>query len=186
MTKIVFIRHGEPDYTHVYARKFIGHGLDLGPLTPNGVEQARSAATDHRLSGAQLIVSSPYTRAMETAAIISRIVNLDIKVEVDLHEWLPDLTFRDSTEKESHRAHIQLRSSRGICPPDFTPPFEDLETIFNRVKNCLVKYLRYEKIIVVCHAKVMRQFAEDPVIPYCGIREVEFHRDFLWPGFRDF
>lgn len=39
-------------------------------------------------------VSSPYTRALQTAAIISQKTNIDITVEMDLHEWMPDLTFQ--------------------------------------------------------------------------------------------
>lgn len=57
MTKLILIRHGEPDYTFVTDRKFKGHGIDLAQLTPKGIEQAKSVAKDSRLDNAKLIVS---------------------------------------------------------------------------------------------------------------------------------
>ena len=30
---------------------------------------------------------------MQTAAIISKYRNIDVEVELDLHEWFPDLTY---------------------------------------------------------------------------------------------
>jgi len=50
-------------------------------------EQAEAAARSGLLDGAQLIVSSPYTRCMQTAAIISRLRNLPLTVDIDLHEF---------------------------------------------------------------------------------------------------
>ncbi len=50
------------------------------------VRHGEATAIDERLKSAQLIVASPYTRALETAAIISRETGLKIRVEVDLHE----------------------------------------------------------------------------------------------------
>lgn len=46
MTKLIFVRHGEPDYSKVSERKYIGHGKDLADLTSLGKEQARKAARD--------------------------------------------------------------------------------------------------------------------------------------------
>ncbi|MBE5961789.1 MAG: histidine phosphatase family protein [Lachnospiraceae bacterium] len=91
MLKIVFMRHSEPDYSFVEERKFIRHGLDLAQLSENGIQIAERASWDSRLDDAEIIVSSSYTRALQTAAIISKNRNLDIKIEVDLHEWIPDL-----------------------------------------------------------------------------------------------
>ena len=40
-----------------------------------------------RLEGVEIIISSPYTRAMQSATIISKNRKLDIRVEIGLHEW---------------------------------------------------------------------------------------------------
>ena len=92
MMDLLLVRHGEPDYSDIDERGYIGHGRDLAKLTEKGVRQAERAAEDTRLQGAELILSSPYTRALQTASIISRITQIPLTVETDLHEWMPDLS----------------------------------------------------------------------------------------------
>ena len=55
---------------------------------------------DERLKGAKVIVSSPYTRALQTAAIISKETGLNIEVDMNLREWQPDLTYRYKSKDE--------------------------------------------------------------------------------------
>ena len=62
--EIIFIRHGEPDKAEVDRRGVIGLGRELAPLTGVGIRQAGEAAENPLLEGSQLIVSSPYTRAL--------------------------------------------------------------------------------------------------------------------------
>ncbi len=80
--KIVFIRHGESDETEVDRIGFIGQGRDLVPLTDLSIKQAEGVSLSPLLKDSQVIVSSPYTRALQPAAIISKSTGLDIKVEV--------------------------------------------------------------------------------------------------------
>ena len=94
MALFYLIRHGKPDYTSVDKRGFPAFGRDLAPLSEGAKQQISMMAKDERLQGASFIVSSPYTRALQTAAIISKETGIEIQVEVDLHEWLPDLSFR--------------------------------------------------------------------------------------------
>ena len=99
--KIFFIRHGEPDKLEVDKRGFIGQGRDLAPLTELGIKQAEEVSENPILKGCQIIVSSPYTRALQTSAIISKNLGIDIKVEVDIHEFIPDKTFQLKGEEEN-------------------------------------------------------------------------------------
>lgn len=82
MTTLYFVRHGQPDYNGLSARNFFGYGRDFAPLGPAGVEQAERAAADPRLQTAELIVASPYTRALQTAQIISRHTGLPVQEEL--------------------------------------------------------------------------------------------------------
>lgn len=181
--KIVFIRHGEPDYTGVTNRKFIGHGMDLAPLTEEGKKQAQMVSQADALNDAELIVSSPYTRALQTAAIISKNRNLNIEVELDLHEWLPDLSYTFSSDNLVIEAARLLRSNKGICPAASPIQYEELSAIFYRANAVLKKYLGYKKIAVVAHGMLIRQFAFSEVIAYCGISEIEYDDKFKWIGF---
>ena len=90
MAKMVFVRHGEPDYTYVGNKGYAGHGLSFAQLTEVGMRQAEEVSHDIRLDNSEIIIASPYTRALQTAAIISKNRNLNIEVELDLHEWHPD------------------------------------------------------------------------------------------------
>jgi len=183
MTRVVFIRHGEPDYTDVRNKNYAGHGVNLAQLTEAGIEQAEEVSHDKRLDSAEIIISSPFTRALQTAAIISKNRNLNIKVELDLHEWHPDLTFQNSTYEDMRNAVRLCTAHKGVCPPDCEVLFENLEDVFTRVKNCLLKYKDYKKIIVVAHGVVMRQFGYEPEIPFCGIKEIGLDEHFAWCGF---
>ena len=178
MQKIVFMRHSEPDYSFVRERNYIGHGIDLAQLTENGIQIAESASFDSRLDDAEIIVSSPYTRALQTAAIISKNRRLDIKVELDLHEWMPDLSFRCSSKEEASALARLCNECRGVCPPDSAVQFENLEDVFNRAKKALLRYGEYKKILVVTHGMVMCRFHFEPHIPFCGISEIDFDESF--------
>ena len=183
MLKVILIRHSEPDYSFVKARGYIGHGCDLGQLTDNGIQIAEEASFDNKLDGGELIVSSPYTRALQTAAIISKNRQLDIKIELGLHEWMPDLAFGLSDKALVDKACDMFMENKGVCPDDSEIRYESMDELFNRAKNALLKYLDYKKIIVVTHGMLMHRFVSVPSIPYCGIHEIEFDEAFICKGF---
>lgn len=174
MTQFIMIRHGEFDYSFCDERKFIGHGRDLAPLSDKGINQAKEAAEDPRLLSADLIVSSPYTRALQTAAILSKPLQLDIKVEVDLHEWLPDLTFQYPGPPDLFELRADFEKNRGIYPEGETRRWEQLSDLRKRVRPVLERYLAYSKIIVVSHGMAMRAVKYfEKELPFCGIYELE-------------
>lgn len=99
MVTYYLIRHGEADYSELMEHHFFGFGRDLAPLSEKGIIQAEETAKDERLKTAELIISSPYTRALQTAQIISRNTGIEVKVELDLHEWIPDKSNQYTTSK---------------------------------------------------------------------------------------
>ncbi len=184
MQKIVFMRHSEPDYSFVEGKKYIGHGIDLAQLTEHGIRLAENASLDSRLNDADIIVSSPYTRALQTAAILSKNRQLNIKIELDLHEWIPDLSFQYSSKEQASNANRLCIEHKGICPDDSDIRFENLEDVFLRAKKALLKYSNYQKIIVVTHGIVIRRFHFEPNIPFCGISEIDFDESFMGTEFQ--
>ena len=94
MATFYFIRHGKPDYTYGDIHGFIGQGHDFAPLKEERINDVIETSKDERLKDAQIIVSSPYTRALQTASIISKEKGIDIVVEPDIREWQPDLTYQ--------------------------------------------------------------------------------------------
>jgi uncharacterized phosphatase len=96
VTIFFLIRHGETDWSLNDMYQLKGEYRDLPSLTPIGIKQTVDLSKDIRLEKAEFILSSPYTRALQTAAILSKNINLDITVEYDLREWQPDLNLEIS------------------------------------------------------------------------------------------
>lgn len=182
--QVIFIRHGEPDLEQADRRGFIGMGRDMAPLTELGREQAKKAAQDPRLAGAQLIVSSPYTRALQTAAEVSRQTGLEIRVEVDLHEMIPDKTFQVKGAEENHALHLDFIQCQGEYPAGERRKWETVSEGAARTRRVLDRYLEmgYDKIIVAAHGGVIRRYTGELDIAYCGISQMEYNREFQCYG----
>ena len=177
--EIVLIRHGKPDFTPCWERGFIGHGKDLACLTAVGVDQAEGVSANPILSGSELIVSSPYTRALQTAAIISKSTKLAIAVEIDLHEFLPDKTFQYKGKEESDILHKEFMDCRGFHPSGETRKWETITEIKTRVIAVMKKYLAFNKIIVVAHGGVIRRFTGIAEVKYCEPYVIHIDENFI-------
>jgi len=84
MGKLILVRHGEStgNKERIYATK--PHEL---ALTTDGEQQAREAGRKiAELFRTELVVSSVYVRARETARIIAEVLGLPFQVEQNLHE----------------------------------------------------------------------------------------------------
>lgn len=163
--KIFMIRHGKADYSYGDAHGFIGHGHDLASLDNNYIEDVIKTSKDKRLKGATLIISSPYTRALQTAAIISKETGLDIRIEHDLREWEPDLSYQYKCGeiKEYYRDY---QSNNGIIPTDRKVNWESKEHLKNRVEKVIEKYKGYDCIIFVFHQMAIQSITnKDKVLP---------------------
>jgi len=170
--KIVLVRHGEPRYDEVKERGYPFQGHDLGKLTEDGVKQAHQVSSDERLKGATLIVASPYTRALQTGAIISKNLNIDLTVENDVHEWMPNMDFTNDSIDNAYNEYI---AARGEDVNTKSVNWEPVEHLRKRVLAAITPYKKdHDKIIVACHGLVITALTDfDDLIEYCGIREIE-------------
>lgn len=185
--EIVFIRHGEPDFSEVDSREFIGIGREFAPLTKKGISKAEMVSKNPLLKGAEIIVSSPYTRALQTAAIISKNIKVDIAVETDLHEQIFDKTFMVKGAKEAKALNLDFIECLGEVPEGENKKWESLKEILSRVKPVADKYydLGYQKIIVVSHGGIIRRFTGKWKIDYCDLEKIEYTKEynlFGWIG----
>lgn len=89
--RVALVRHGEADYGIVGNSGLFFRGMrrDFVPLSILGKKQAVEAGMRLREFIAERIVSSPYTRALETASIVAAQLGIPIYVEPQLHDWLP-------------------------------------------------------------------------------------------------
>ncbi len=150
-----FIRHGQTDYSERNTKIYQNFGVNLAKLSELGVSQVKAAAKDHRLKGADLILCSPYTRAVQTAAILSKELGIDIVIETDLHEWLANKHYIHEEEEVTKKAYLEYKKLNGRYPKDEEKLWEDADTMKSRVLNVLNKYREYQRVIVVCHGTMI-------------------------------
>lgn len=185
--KVVFIRHGEPDYLPCDERGFIGQGRDLAPLSILGKQQAEGVSKNTDFCDCEVIVSSPYTRALQTADIISKNTGIEIEVDVDLHEWCPDKTYQYKTSEQLVGLHKDFMSCKGVYPNGDKRNWETINEIIDRVIPVLDKYLErgFNKIIVVAHGGIIRRFAGESNIKHCNIYEIDYNKGYSCIGWID-
>lgn len=156
MALFYLIRHGEPDYDAVAKLGFYGFGRSFAPLSENGLKQVEETAEDSRLQDADLIICSPYTRALQTAAIISRKIDKEIIVEPELHEWIVDKTNSITSSEEVAALGKEFQDYKGVYPEGQEMRWESLASLRERIKRVADKYADYGKVIIVGHGMAFR------------------------------
>lgn len=153
-TEFFLIRHAEPDYTIIDQRHYRGFGNDLAPITQKGILETENTSKNILLKNADIIITSPYTRTLQTASILSKKLNIDLKVEIDLMEWIPDKTYMYDNYSMVVNWRKHYDENNGKCTYE-DDNFEEKDEIKLRVKNVLKKYINYSKVIVVTHGMVI-------------------------------
>ena len=163
MNNFTLIRHGEANYNLAEERQLIGGVRDWVPLTANGIQQIKQLCETLKGYPANLIIASPMTRAMHTAAILSRSLNLSLTVEFDLHEWLPDQTFRYSSSAHALVTFDELLALGGEWPENETRNWEPMSVLRERVFRVLQRYRQYNSVFVVCHGAIIHELHGKPI-----------------------
>ena len=173
MTQFILVRHGEPEWSLNEKYKFRGHGRDLPYLTEKGRLQAKEAASDPRLQNIDLIVSSPYTRALQTAAILSKELQKDIRVEYGLMDWQPDSSYTYDDQQWMLSQWDEYFKYEGKHPEGEKRLWETREAMLSRIHSALDKYTGYSRVAVVTHGEVIRLMTQGEDNSHCSIHVVE-------------
>lgn len=172
MTEFILVRHGEPTYDEVVDAGFRGHGLALAPLSDKGIKEVKEIAKNDIFKNSDILISSPYTRAMQTASIIAKENDLDVNVEVLLHEWIPDLSNNYNTTEEFLKlirlAKDEYVNSKNVPDFKFSDKTESLLHVRQRAFTTLEKYINYDKVIVVCHGLLISTLFKEKVKLHTG------------------
>lgn len=176
MATFYLIKHAEADYSKLPKHRFYGFGRDFAPLTPKGILQAENTSKDPRLNSADIIISSPYTRALQTAQIISKNTGIEVRVELGLHEWIPDLTNQYSTSEESFELAREFTRYHGEYPANQEMIWETLSAMRTRMKMVADQYADYNKVIVVSHGMALRTLTYIERLKPAQIVECEYRK----------
>ena len=167
--KIIFVRHGEPDYRELEERSYTGFGMDLAPLSEKGRQQAQELWQNPLLQSANLLVTSAVTRALETAFYVSCATGLPLRVEPLLHEW----QVYESGVENFEKARTLFLDNNGSLPPNSPIQYETATEMKSRFLECMAKYRDYQTVVVVAHRMLMRQFVPNEKIDFCQVIECE-------------
>ncbi len=153
--EIVFVRHGVPDYKLSDERKMTQLEKDYAPITRECIPFIKSQSELSVFSGADIMISSPYTRALQTAEIINRSHGLELFVEHDLREWIADLSggFIELVERDRrwNEYRYSLKSGKSIN----NTAYETADSLKSRVVSVLERYQDFKKVVIVAHFNVL-------------------------------
>ena len=138
VTNIYFVRHAEPDYSI--------HDDEKRPLSNKGELDAQKVADFFKDKSIEVVLSSPYKRALDTIKPVAGNFGLRIETIYDFRErkvdncWIEDFT--DFSKKQWENFHYKLLNG------------ESLSEVQNRnikaLKETLIKYAG-KNIIVGSH-----------------------------------
>ncbi|CAM2812653.1 MULTISPECIES: histidine phosphatase family protein [Vibrio] len=153
--EIVFVRHGVPDYRLSDERKMTQLEKDYAPITRECIPFIKSQSELPIFLGADIIISSPYTRALQTAEIINRQHRLELFVEHDLREWVADMSGGYIELEERDRRWQEYRSSLKSGRENHNAEYETAHNLKSRVISVLDRYQDFKKVIIVAHFNVL-------------------------------
>lgn len=143
MKKLYFIRHGLSEMNIQGVRS----GSTETPLAPEGREQAKSAGQKAKQLGIDFIVSSPQSRALETARIIAKEIGYPVK-EIHVNNLLVERHFGE-LEGQPWDPDLNL---------DGIVDIETVDTLLERAKLALdwLHTLKANNVLVVSHGSFGR------------------------------
>ena len=164
MTTFYLIRHGESRLDLAAGENIKGAergwAAHIIPLTEKGISQIENASKSLSTEGPQIVISSPMSRALQSAAILSRILDLPLRVEFDLHEWI--CGWRDSMELVGE-TEAEVHELGGEWPSGETRDWEPMSSVRGRVSRVLERYQTFQRWEVAILTTV--DFFESPKRP---------------------
>ena len=163
---VILLRHGETAWDLVNAQRWPGAANDFAPLTPVGVRQARAAGEALSSQPVDQVLTSPMTRAMQTASVVAARLGVPLQVELDLREWCPDQTYRWTTSAEVFTAYDDLLAHEGLRPEGHPLQWEPLPEVRARAWAVLAPYADASALVVaVCHEVVIHALTGEQQTP---------------------
>jgi broad specificity phosphatase PhoE len=169
MKTVLFMRHGETDYSGPRRWKARGWGADIAPLTAQGQRQVLDGVKLVKDFDPSIILSSPATRALHSASIICKYIDVPLVVEFDLHEWIPSLDFSWRSEDDVINNLQELELMGGEWPAEETRSWEPISAVRRRVNRVLGQY--EGRILVVSHEIVIWALTGVRITSLAGFRQ---------------
>lgn len=147
---VYFVRHGQTDANLLAINSDIPIVEHDAPLNSTGIVQAKQAAEQLKSSSVSAIISSPMTRARETAEIINQYHKLPIIIDPTFRE-------RETGTRSYHDFHELFDIDKNIQPLGGENARDFFERIYggiDKVKNEFID----KDILIVAHGGVHHGF----------------------------
>lgn len=155
-SKFIILRHCQP-------KSFPGPWIQphSNPLSEEGKKQAKGISKLLKEINIDSIYSSPYTRALQTAEIIGKNLELEVKIKEYLKERIQgDIENREIPEKEVKKLWLKFEQFKNLSPKEqwTAKPFRGFETdqeLLERSLKCLTEISNNDMgktILIVSHA----------------------------------
>lgn len=179
INNILFIRHGEPDYKgYLHSANAAGLEIPISSvgLSLRGIMQSKEVCSQVSKFSPDIIISSPYTRALQTAVIISNQICAPVAVEKGLVEWMANLSIQ-LDGKEAYQSLLdEFSIYRGVFSPECKYKWESIVEVRQRAVQTLNLYAkRYKNIAVVTHKMLIFQLTGES-LPFCGSYITSTHK----------
>lgn len=158
MTRLIYVRHGESNTT---VARTIGGPRTCSGLSPLGIQQAerlRDRWLDHAEFVPDVVISSQYPRANQTAQIVSQAFGcLDVHVELDFGEHDPG----PDCDGMRFEEFIDLHGTGAWSDDPFGVSFPGGETLaefqfrVGRAVRRTIDEHRGSTVVIVCHGGVI-------------------------------
>jgi probable phosphoglycerate mutase len=165
-----FLRHGETAWN---AQGLSQGNVDI-PLNETGIAQAHAAAALLRGRGIVSIVSSPLSRARDTANTVAAMLGLEVILQDDLREV--SFGVHEATPMADHWFGEWVE---GIATPEGAESFADLRT---RARGAIAKAIAHPApVLVVAHGALFRALRAEMGLP-ANVRTPNAMPFFCEPG----
>ncbi len=150
---MILLRHGQSEFNAAFTATRRDPGIPDPRLTPLGHAQAEEAAEQLEGEGLQRILSSPYTRALQTAQAVARRLKLPIIVTPQVRERYAFSCDIGSPSTELARAWPELDFSHleDIWWPAIEEPDEQIEARAALFRGEMAAIPDWADTLVVCH-----------------------------------
>ncbi len=145
------VRHGKADYSNIDTNDNCSVA-NLAPLSKEGIKQAVAIKPYIQQLKNPIIVSSPYTRTLQTAYIASS--SNDIKIDYRVHEWLPDKSFRIKINDIAIRNQYFKTNTQNV-------DYETEKEMEKRFHSVIDDYKKEKTVVIFSHARVIASFLKN-------------------------
>lgn len=169
---VLLVRHGAADYGALatYAPTYNGGRYDFVPLSEDGVRQVEQLVPVVLPWRPSQVVSSPYTRSLQTASILAAALGCRLTVDLGLHDWLPVRDGQGVVAAEivaMKIAEYDRWKSSGAVPPDRT--WETDDEMRTRLLAAVHRHRSSGGLVIVTHEAVIKSVVPVDEVPPASV-----------------